>query len=155
MVLLVFWFGIHLGLLGMARSLYRVLLPGVPDVGVISVPKLYAFLSSSHDVAWGNSGLLVLIICSASYFLPPFAAGLGGGLHHRGSQAGYLCLLILATAWISIWQDRQIHFVVSDYTFSAAFIISIGSMAPIFVTVALGFLIGQACSVACLRRSKN
>ncbi len=134
---------VHLALLGVSRVAYQEYLPGVPDAGVVSVAKLYAILFFSHKLFSDGLYLLVACVCAVAYFCPPLAAGFGGGLRLNSQQGANLCVLILAMSWVSIWRDRMIHFLITDYSCSGAFWITAESMMPIVLTVVSGFLIGQ------------
>ena len=151
---LLFWFAVHLVLLGVSRFAYRQFLGGVPDVGVVSVAKLYSLLIFNQNLFIRSSYASVALVCAFAYFCPPLFSRLMGGFRLRAGQGVTLCLLMLMGAWISIWRDRVIHFVVTDYSSSEAFRISVESTAPVGATVGLGFLIGQVvwCVFSAARR---
>lgn len=123
-----------------ASSIYRALLPGVPDSGAVPfalLPSLLLFYVGYLDPA---IYLVWLISCSA-YFFPPALAVISSASRGR-RWGGLIVVLISLHALWSIWGSRAIYFSERYYSTAAALWVTTRSYLPILVLSVAGVLFG-------------
>jgi hypothetical protein len=124
-----------------ASSIYRALLPGVPDSGVVPLavlPSLLLYYVGYLDPA---IYLVWLISCSAYFF--PSALAVVSSASRDGRRGGLIVVFLISfhALW-SIWGSRAIYFSERHYSTVAGLWVTTRSYLPILVLSVGGLLLG-------------